>query len=156
MMTNSEIKPFEFAKQYQPFIFKKWVTYLYLLFFGDFAIHRFYLGDKTSRKIAIYFLVARALVAIFLAMFDVQIKTIILYDIIIVYCLLLYDFLNIYEKVDENNNYLRENIKLLEDISFKNRQLLWNYSVLVAILIRIFYFINSAGSQSFISIILQK
>ena len=153
-MTNSEIKPFEFAKQYQPFIFKKWVTYLYLLTYGDFALHRFYLGDKTSRKFAIYSLVARVLVALFLAFWGTQFKTIILYDVIIVYCLLLYDFLNIYERVDENNNNLRDNIKLLEDVSFRNRQMLWNYSVIIVVIFRIFYFFESTGPQSFIPLVL--
>ena len=153
-MTNSEMKTFVCSKQYQPFVFKKWVGYLYLLFFGDFAIHRFYLGDKTSRKIAIYFLVGRALVAIFLAMFSVQFKTIILCDVIIVYCLLLYDFLNIYEKVEENNNILRENIKRLENLSFRNRQLAWNYFAPIAVIFRIIYILHSTGPQSFIPLIL--
>ena len=135
MQNELEYQDNELHGLYEKYKYKSWVAYLYLLGYGGIALHRFYIGDSFSKKLAIWLLVIKVILIILSIFLKSSLFSNI--DLIIFVVLNIFDLFYIPKLVRNRNFELLKNINQLSDIQFQNRQLFWNYFSVVLLILMI-------------------
>ena len=141
MQNELEYKDNELHGLYDKCKYRSLIAYISMLTVPDFALHRFYLGDDTSRRIAIYFISINFILFIsFGIIFDWGTACDI--DVFIILIFMLFDIFFIPAAVKNNNFQLIKNLKKLESVQFQNRQMFWNYFIPIILILKILVYFH--------------